>query len=229
MSSDSLLSWTAKMKEDTQTVVSIELCYADGECLQKNISFDDFRRVINEAAQLSEKMRIGRLPHGYYDACMDVQDPTTFTVVVVVPKGLRTVSYYDTAYDIPYPATVFRFQVENGRLNSSNAFFIKNALPSDEEHLFQYCFGNVVSNSGHICWGSNHLPDLSSMKAVDRLVALFFGSPCNDDYYSYGRFASGAPEYCQTQRALYEHLKGCTEFPFEILAETNRTLGDLLT
>ena len=72
------------------------------------------------------------------------------------------------------------------------------------------------------------LPELTSMKDCDKLVALFFGSPCNDDYFSYARFATGAPEYCQTQRALYEHLKSCEVFPLEILAPTASLLGNLL-
>lgn len=228
MSSETLLSWTAKMKQDNCDVVSVELLYDDGECMQKNISFGDFRRVINEATDTSDQIRIGKLPHGFYDGSLDVLDPKTFTVVVVVPSGMRTVAYFDTVYDIPYPATVFRFDVVNGRLNRSNAFFAKKDAPADGDVLYQYCFGNVSSNLGGICWGGNQLPALASMKDVDRLVALFFGSPCNDDYYSYSRFASGAPEYCKTQRALYEHLKGCESFPLEILAETTYTMKDLL-
>lgn len=228
MSAEKLLSWTAQMKQDRGDVVSIELLYGDGECVQKSILFDDFRQVINEATDVSDQIHVGKLPHGFYDASLDVHGRKTFTVVVVVPSGMRTVSYFTTVYDIPYPATVFRFEVVNGRLNGSNAFFVKYDTPIDGDVLYQYCFGNVSSNSGNICWGGNRLPALASMKDVDQLVALFFGSPCNDDYYSYSRFSSEAPEYCKTQRALYEHLKGCETFPLELLAETTKTMKDLL-
>lgn len=228
MSSEELLSWTAKMKQDAGNVVSVELLYDDGECMQKNVTFSDFRQIINEATDSSDQIRIGKLPHGFYDGSLDARDPKTFTVVVVVPSGMRTVAYFDTVYDIPYPTTVFRFEAVNGRLNGSNAFFVKKDTPSDGDVLYQYCFGNVSSNLGGICWGGNQLPALASMKDVDRLVALFFGSPCNDDYYSYSRFTSGAPGYCKTQRALYEHLKECEVFPHEILAATTHTMRNLL-
>lgn len=228
MSNEVMLSWTAKMNQTNGDVVSVELLFDDGECVQKNVTFSDFRQIINEATDLYDQIRIGKLPHGFYDGSLDVKDPKTFTVVIVVPSGMRTVGYFDTEYDIPYPATVFRFEVRNGRLNESNAFFVKKDAPDGADVLCQYCFGNVSSNLGGICWGGNQLPALTSMKDVDRLVALFFGSPCNDDYYSYSRFSSGAPEYCKTQRALYEHLKGCEVFPLEILAETALCVKDLL-
>lgn len=55
-----------------------------------------------------------------------------------------------------------------------------------------------------------------------------------DEKYRYTTFSVfgeniGAPEYCRQQRALYEHLKECKEFPFEILAATEVSMEDLLT
>lgn len=175
MSSERVLSWTAKMNADT-SVVHVEIQSADGEMTQKGISLEDFRSAINNAVENSQKVRIGRLPRGYYDGSIDAMDPHTFQCVVVVPAGTKAVSYYDTAYEVPYPPTVFLFNVEAGRLNGSRAFFVKSNTPDSDAVLYQYCFGNVNSDSGsvgNICWGGNILPDLSCMEDINQLVALF--------------------------------------------------------
>lgn len=221
------LSWTARMSGDSFDIVSLEV-NREGELIQKDLLIKDFIAALNEAEVNDALFRVGKLPRGYYDGSVIPESPNTFRCVVVVPSGSRVIRYYDTDYHVVYPTTVFVFCSEKGNLNKSMAFFANTDTPDEQTTLYQYCFANVSSN-GHICWGSNALPKLESMKDCDKLVALFFGSPCNDDYYSYARFVSGAPEYCRQQRALYEHLKECKEFPFEILAATEVSMEDLLT
>lgn len=228
MSDHKRLSWTAKMNDDSYNVVALEF-YREGEMRQKNISFHDFVAMLNESTENDAGFRIGKLPNGYYDGSVCNSQKMSFQCVIVVPAGKRVIQYYETFYEVPYPATVFAFHVMEGRLHASEVFFVESNEPTDDDILYQYCFANVESGTGSICWGSNDLPELTCLKDCDKLVALFFGSPCNDDYYSRSRFASKVPEYCQTQRALYEHLKECEEFPFEILLSVGKRMGDLIT
>lgn len=221
------LSWTAKMHEDSFDIVSLEVCQ-DGEMMQKNLTVQDFVKALSEATDKEQLFRIGKLPRGYYDGGIYPLISDSFQCVVVVPAGRRLVQYYDTTYDVPYPAAVFTFSVRQRRLNNSRVFFVDTDTPDDDSALYQYCFANVASETGKICWGANQLPELSCMQDCDKLVALFFGSPCNDDYYSYSRFATGAPEYCKTQRALYEKLCECETFPLEVLASTGKTVKEIL-
>lgn len=222
--------WTARMDSRISgDVVSLEYLSDTGEMVQKYIRFSDFRAIINNCSENENLVHIGRLPRGYYDGRLSAMGEGTFHCSLVVPAGRKTIRYYNTIYEVPYPATVFAFYSEAGRLNNGKVFFINTDQPTEQTVLYQYCFANVSSGKGEICWGANQLPTLSSMEDCNRLVALFFGSPCNDDYYSYSRFAVGAPEYCKSQRALYEYIKTCEAFPFEILAATSYRMEDLLT
>lgn len=221
------LSWIARMSTDSFDVVSVEI-QKEGELVQKELMIKDFAAILNAAVVSESQLRLGKMPRGYYNASIDPNRTDTFQCVVVVPAGKRLIQYFDTIYEIPYPASVFHFSSVEGCLKRSRVYFVNTDEPDDSTTLYQYCFGNVASDTGEICWGQNLLPELDGLKSCDQLVALFFGSPCNDDYYSYSRFHAGAPEYCKVQRALYEHLSGCDKFPFEILANTSRRMVDLL-
>jgi hypothetical protein len=208
-------------------VVEVELQKEDGEMKRKLISFSAFKELINDRFCKDTMFTIGKLPHGYYDGKVSVMNKETFSCTVIVPSGMRMIQYYDTPYEIPYPAMAVSMYVTEGRLTKSSVFFLDTDTPNDMSKLFGYVFGNVSSN-GQICWGTNVLPPLHSMEDLNLLIPLFFGCPCNDDYYSYSRFAVNAPEYCKTQRALYEDLQTKELFPLNILRATGGTVGKLL-
>lgn len=166
--------------------------------------------VVKEAVNIP----VGRVPFGYYDAAVgSFEGKYRAEVVTVLPAGKQMVQYEETRYDICMPSLVFHFKVEGTRLMYTSVYVIKDEKPADKTMLYRYPFGNV-SAEGHVCWGSNVLPEIKDLKALESVMMLFIQSPGNSDYYK-------GKEYCGhedlTLRQLYEMLKDRDEYPEEYL------------
>lgn len=215
--------------EDSQPgIVTIEIIeFVDGlkKVTKKRISFDNFVNIINESTIQSEKMRIGKIPTGYYDGIIDVNG--NYECLVVIPEGIKPLIYYDKTYIIPFPNLLFFFQVKNFILTSSKVFALKSQNINDNTLVYRYPFGNV-SEEGSICWGLKNNQKIeskhNSMKDVEEFISMFFGSPTNDDHWMSKR----VKEKYVTQRCLIESLVKESRFPSELLVNTNIKVGDLL-
>lgn len=216
----------AKIKtDDIADVVRVQITDSDGCVSQKIVTYDCFLEMLRDSSVSStDYVGLGAMPNGYVDGSISVKDSNTFRVITKVPADKRPLTYYDSTYVAPFPSLVFEFQVVKGNVTDSHCF----ALRESDQMLCHYPYGNV-HNSGSICWGGNILPQLSRLKDVDILVALFFGSRTNDDLFNsaYVQGSGENEEWTQTQRALIEHMVKQDSFSEKHLVPTGRFLEDL--
>lgn len=209
------MDMTVRMDDEFVKRVGIQIKKDDGSVIHKTISLQDFLNLLQGSSDYEGMyIPIGEIPHGYYNAIISNYYENTFAVDIVVPAGVRSTTYMEKNYKIPYPNLLFRFFVKQKQLNKSKCFALKTKKPSKNEPLFYYPFGNVYSD-GSICWGGNYFGELYSMKELDEVVSIFFGSPTNNDLYS-SEHLNDAP-YTLLLRAFYEELDGKKQFPIDLL------------
>lgn len=218
----------AKFNDSAISVVETQITTDNGETEVKHMTLTDFVNCLQESVEQTDTMlSIGKLPIGYYDGKIDPIIPSNFKCTIVIPRGIHPVNYFETIYLIPFPEIVFFFEVEKGNVATSRCFAVKDGPITDTTNLCHYPFGNVHKD-GKVCWGSNLLPAVENLKDLDILVALFFGSPTNDDLYSISKLSANSPEYVLNLRSFYEELNGQDVFPEDVLKETSGALGELI-
>lgn len=216
----------SKIKDDVADVVHVQATSDSGETVKKILPMKKYIELLTDSMEDSHKMvAIGQIPNGYYDGKIHPYEPDTFSVTIALPKGLQQIVYGTSSYSVPVPGLVFVIEVKKQRIIKSVVYAYKGELTEDSP-LYHYPFGNVYCN-GKICWGGNSLPKCNVMKDVDKVIALFFGSPTNDDLYSPESNFLDPPEYVLSQRAFLEFLKGKDEFPENILMETGNVLAEV--
>lgn len=175
-------------------------------------------------------IRLGKVPMGYYDGAISVENgKLDAKVLIILPKGRQIMQYEQTRYDVFVPSLVFYLTVSKSRINTAKVFAIKDDRPDEKSLLFVYPFGNVDTSSGSICWGSNTLKNITCLRELDEIVALFLQSECNEDHYRPG-------ESCSLDvplREIFERLKKADCFSEELLIGREnkynyRTLGDVI-
>lgn len=219
-----------KMKsliDSNSRFVTVEIQQETGEVLKKNISYESYIDSLNESSSRESNIRIGKLPEGFYDGMISYEKSNTFSCVIVIPAGKFPVQYVNTQFILPFPSTVFFFEVENGNVVISRCYMVKDENVNDETRLYHYCYSNVYDN-GRICWGTNNLPAVKNLKELDGLVTLFFSAPSNNDLFLPKSMLNGCEQYSGNIRGLYMDLNGKEKFPDEYLKETYLKLGDLL-
>ena len=177
------------------------------------------------------KVPVGKIPFGYYDATLgEEQGKLCAEVITVLPSGRQILQYESTRYDICLPSLVFKFVIDKGRVYSTYVYVMKDEVPTDDSRLYRYPFGNV-NGDGHVCWGTNVLPDICELKSLEEVMTLFVQSPCNNDYYN-------GKDYCNhkdiTLRQLFEILKDEEDYPGKYLVPLkqgmrNMFLKDIIT
>lgn len=178
-----------------------------------------------------KSIRIGKVPRGYYDGTIWTEKEKLYAkVLIVLPKSQQMMLYENTRYDVPIPTLLFYITVIKSKLNETKVFALKEERVTEQEPLFVYPFGNVNTNGGNVCWGSNKWKDIDCLKDLDEVVTLFLQSECNSDHYTAG-------ESCTLidtpLRALFERLKKQDQFPDKWLMGCKdhysfKTVGDLL-
>lgn len=219
----------SKIKDDVADVVRLQIIDNQGKVTAKVITFQEYIHLLYESQETTNAMqRIGQLPNGYFDGAIHPTQEKTFRCVIVLPATQIPITYQNSEYVIPFPSLVFYFEVESGRITGSRVWALTDERPNERSMLYAYPFGNVYKDA-RICWGGNSLPELSTMKELDGVISLFFGSPTNDDLFNAtDKFSTDAPEYVLTQRALFETLKGMETFPKQILREEEHFLGEIM-
>lgn len=217
------------ISDDIANVVRVQVEDTKGQVTNTVVSFEDYVECLTASSlDLDEMVLLGRLPWGYYNGAVHRNRMDTFRVVIIVPAERRMFNYIDEVYEnIPYPSLAFEFRAVKGNITHSKCYALADEYPTDDSILYHYPFGNVYDDA-RICWGSNHLKRVASMKDVDQFIPLFFGSQTNNDLFGRGSFSLDAPEYVSSQRALLETLKDMEKFPVDILAKAGPRLGNLL-
>ncbi len=189
------------------------------------------KAMSNSVVKKRSRIKIGKVPFGYYDAEVgEDEGKLCADVITVLPKSRQIMKYENTSYDVCIPSLVFRFTIGKEKVWTTKVYAIKDEIPSDKSMLYRYPFGNV-SMEGTVCWGSNVLPDICELKNLETVMMLFIQSPGNADYFD-------AKKYCGqenlTLRQLFEELKDQENYPDNYLVALekngrNMVLSDLMT
>lgn len=209
-------------------IVDVEMINSNGEIKsvsKKSILYDDFITIISESTLRDSFIQIGKLPEGYYDGCLNMDD-SGFECQVVVPKGIKPLIYYGTPFLIPFPSLFFHFTVKNLVLVKSYVYALDSDKVSDQSKLYHYPFGNVY-NSGLICWGSNVMLGYRNIRDCEKIISTFFGSSTNDDLWNSEHINCSLNKSLMVQRGLLEYLNELKEFPRNLLRNNGMRVKDL--
>lgn len=210
--------------------VDLVFYFKDGGEEHKTISFSEYLMSIQKSVEVGkDSLNIGKLPNGYYDSCINMNNPQSFKIVLTVPGSIRLINYYGDSYAIPFPHMAFFIECRNGKKHKSLAVALKaidKEIINDDVIVCNYPFGNVHQDY-EICWGQNDLKPLACIKDAEQYIAQFFSSETNNDLYNVGFNVPNIPEFTN-QRGLIEALVERDWFPNEWLVESDKTLGELV-
>lgn len=155
--------------------------------------------------------RVGRMPEGYLDMCYG--DNHNFSIACMTDAAVYpyhyTVGKTSKVFMVPFPKTMFLFQIRDGKVVDSKC----NAV-NQKNKICYYPFPNVYEN-GKICWGGNILPEISRISDIHSVMDLFVQSGFNTHLYT--------PEVNTTMKVsieeLLRYLEPLDEFPNKILIE----------
>lgn len=205
---------------------------AEGKKTSRIVSIESVIMALRNSTVMQRvNVAVGEIPFGYYDAQVsEEQGKFCADMVAVLPAGKQMMQYEETLYDVSIPSLVFQFSVTRERITMTKVYAMKDEVPTDQSCLYRYPFGNV-STAGQVCWGTNKLPAIRSLKGLEEAMMLFIQSPCNSDYFK-------GKEYCNhaeiSLRELFEKLKDEESYPEDYLValkqgKKNMTLGDLVS
>lgn len=162
------------------------------------------------------------LPKNLLDVKFAEIDPLTAEIYLFIPEKIRRVMYEETLYEVPFPNMIMKISVVNKKITQTSLLCVSKDFTYEEAKkavclnqeitYFVFPFGNV-SDTGDVCWGTNRLPDISSIHDVEIIPSMFVDAPTNSDYYDAGRTRL----HYENIRKLYDELSGKEEFPYEIL------------
>ena len=198
--------------------------YQEGEEVsEKVLTLDKYLALLGDATfmKAKERMHLGRMPVGYYDANVSTDDPATFDFVLTFPEQKRAMKYGGKHWVVPYPALAFSFHVKDGVVNDAYCHCLVTGTPENDSVLYRYPFGNV-NTDGRICFGNIRLPKMNTIMDITQAVNLFFLGETNNDYFS----EKNAVAYSQAE--MLEKAKKLEHFPVEWLTGESLTLGELI-
>lgn len=168
----------AEFIEDSELVRCTSINGAERKTF--SVSLSNFREslVAGNVAGTEWSAPLGPLPKGYLNARFGTSsvDGITADVIIRNPSEQRLITFCGESFFIPIPALVFRLVFKNGKLVEDAVYACR---PGTDE-LCIYPFSNVYDD-GHICWGSNTLPLIKTIKDVEDIVELFLRSNNNAD------------------------------------------------
>ena len=224
MGSNEIRSIKCELRPNCDTVLAA-IIYENGMIKERRLTSLDFVDMLNGSIVAKTEYReLGRLPNGLLNVWTTERNDT-FIAKYHVPSGIRPLNYHGMPFVIHFPDIVFYLMVREGHLTISYVFAIRSdADPQQDDcELYHYPFGNVY-DSGRICWGTNHLEQVSTIAESENYLLTFFGSETNDDLYYPGRsVAVGPNNFFVNQRGLLETVAG-KEFDDAWLMPVNTTV-----
>jgi len=189
----------------------------------KVVSMEDYLSSLgdNTYSNAKNRIRIGRLPEGFYDGCISSDDASTFDVVLVLDGTKRPVTYGGRHWFVPFPRLLFYISVICGAVHNKSCFALVDEEIATDSGLYLYPFGNVDANGG-ICMGNIKTARLENIMDANEFIANFFLSETNDDYYK-NKTVSGL-----SQAELLARLKDKETYPSEWLVPYKGTVADIL-
>lgn len=144
----------------------------------KDINKDDLLNLLSICNE-GQKIRSGRLPKNILEVA--IEEPGKIRKVLLFWKK----SLFDFKTDkyiyenVEFPALLFMFKVVDKLIEETYIYALKgvdNARDvTDSTILYQYPFTHVHDN-GRVCWGSNRLPEITSLHQLSGLPFLFINS-----------------------------------------------------
>lgn len=218
-------SFKSELVRDRLGNAIMNVCYtdADGMTVEKTLSMDDYLMILGNATFFNRVscVRIGVLPSHYYDGSISTEEAGTFNVILFYKEEKRAVSFGGKHWFVPFPAMVFHFKVLKGNLQRKSCYAVISDDVNPDMSLMQYPFGNV-SAVGEICMGNIKSGRIEKICQIEDVVADFFMSETNNDYYE-SKNATGLK-----QEQLLEKLCKLEHFPIEWLAPSSGSCSTLL-
>lgn len=192
----------------------------DGTVVEKTVPMDIYLSILkdNTFSNSTELVSIPKLPEHYFDGKISSAEDT-FSVILFYPEEKRAMKFAEKHWYVPFPPLIFKFIVNKGVTTSKQCFAV--AGTSDDAPVYCYPFGNVSSEGGSICMGSINGRKIREISDMEEVVADFFMSETNNDYYS----KNNATSYRQEE--LLGRLEKMDRFPVEWLKDTGKTLSDI--
>lgn len=194
---------------------------------KKTIWVKDLLGVLCSSLEVEQSLRLGKMPGGFYDGTISTSGDG-FECLIVVPEGIKPFIYYDKVFNIPFPTLMFHIKCNKGVLKRTFVYALESDTVNDETLLYAYPFGNINSDN-IVCWGSNAIMGLDSLRSAEKVISVFFGASTNDDLWSSKeRLSDTSREKFCLQRGLVEYLVGKSKFPKEFLLDIKAKVGTLL-
>lgn len=187
----------------------------------KKISPNTLLELLSLAKEDKEFSRIGPFPSTIVDGCIGI-DENSFKCVLFVKSEVFYTYYEKTEFKVPFPNMLFFFESHNHKIETTQVLCTKDSELNDHTELFLYPFGNVSVHGNTVCWGSNVLPCINTLKDFQTVPQLFINSIMNSDHYTDANL---------TQLPLREFLMSLEEkeqFPVETLKPIHTTLKNWL-
>lgn len=212
-------------QKDVYSFCYVEKILPDHRKLKKKVSIENLISALNDSMKKEKKfVSLGMLPKNFLDVKVEEMSPFSAEIFLYLPEKNRRIMYEETAYNIPFPNMIMKITVDHGKIRETKVFCVmkdltyelaKKAICNNQRiDCYNYPFGNV-SLDGAVCWGTNSLPDISSVHDVEIIPSMFFDAPTNADYYTADRTKLNY----ENIRKLYEELAEKNVFPYEILTK----------
>lgn len=157
----------------------------DGIHTSKNISYDSMMECIKGSVE-RDAVQSGLLPPG----CISFQAGAAgrYITTILHPERRADVVYEGAEYkDFPLPRQVFKFEHQEGaRVMRCWMGVVGTGQLTPKTPMYHYPFSNV-SDSYHLCTGSNPLPKCKSLHTLGSLPYYIIAMPNNNDHFSKNR------------------------------------------
>ena len=180
----SIMNSTINFEKSSQ-IVRVEYTDSNAMSFAKEISLEDYVKLLSKTRDGVEKTIIPRLPEG--TVYLEWGDAFNYNIAVAVNAMVHPTAFMssENVAMLPFPGLIFLFKVERGILTNSRCFAIQ-ALPravTPETEIYMFPYGNVYDD-GKLCWGSNFdISHVESVASLETVVETFFNATMNRDLF----------------------------------------------
>lgn len=183
--------------------------FTDGTVESCSTEISELAQAFHNAVP-SKFVSIGKLPEGFKDLRIDVNNPGTFEIDLTTPSGVYVVNYMGKEMKIPFPKLFFTVRVAHSQITKASVWAINKS-----GQMCHYPFGNVYTD-GHICWGGYRFPKVANAFQTGIVPRQFFSLGTNNDLWSEQRIVPKTDKD-NILSQFYKRLRTLAEFPDECL------------
>lgn len=144
----------------------------------KYIDPEDLLRLISLSNE-GVKFRMGRLPDNVMDVALE-EPGHIKKVLLFFPIGCFDFKAQERTYKkIEFPSMLFLFEVEGKKITNTKIVALKDITDKKSikptTKIYRYPFTHVYDDL-HVCWGSNTLPEITSLHQLEGIPYMFVNS-----------------------------------------------------